>query len=652
MKIHKLLLILLIICSHVAFAQKREVDSLEYSLKNAKEDTNKVLILNQLSWKYLSSEPQKMNKYVMQGLALARKLRFYRGEIMLLNRLGDYYSHQGNYAKSIEYTTQSLKIAERVKDSTGIADAYIMLSIVYQGNLKQTELALRYNLMALQIYERKNIKTGVAATLNLIARIYASTNQKLSLAHQYANKSISIAKELNNDDFLAWCLATKALIYNDEKKLDSALIYIKESTYFYKKANDKGNMVINAILVGNIYNEQKNYVAAINSYRQQIEAIRELNAQGLLKDVYGGLAKSYVLQKQYDSAYKYREQYDNLKDSLLNEETSQKIALIQEAYEVEKKEVQIALLEKEKELIQEEKQATNIIFMLSIFALITVLLLIFRNSQQRSKANKLLKEKNEKIEIQNEELKQSREEIISQRDMVTAQNHKLQEINATKNKFFSIISHDLRSPIGSLRNLLSLIANNRVSPNEYHLFFPKLNSSVISIQDTLDNLLQWAYSQMEGVKSSPAKIDISLIIEDNIVLFTEVAKEKKIKIEHFLYPKTFAFADENQVRLIFRNIIGNALKFTPAGGTITISSEQDDSFIGVFVTDTGVGMTQAQINEVFEGKSFTTKGTNNEKGTGLGLRLCKEMIENNNGKIRVESEIGRGSTFTLYFPLS
>jgi signal transduction histidine kinase len=196
-----------------------------------------------------------------------------------------------------------------------------------------------------------------------------------------------------------------------------------------------------------------------------------------------------------------------------------------------------------------------------------------------------------------------------------------------------------------------MVSTGFVSMEEFQAILPNLQQNVKTVHHTLENLLQWSYSQMQGIKSSPKQVDIQLIVVENIELFAEVAKNKQIVLSYAIPLDTFVFADENQVRLILRNLLNNAIKFTRKNGTINVSAKQNESFIEISVNDTGIGMSEVQVEKLFSIGINSTYGTSGEKGTGLGLMLCKEMAEENKGKIWVESELGKGSTFTVSLPI-
>ena len=240
---------------------------------------------------------------------------------------------------------------------------------------------------------------------------------------------------------------------------------------------------------------------------------------------------------------------------------------------------------------------------------------------------------------------QAKQEILENREK------ELEEINLTKDKLFSIIGHDLRGPIGALLEVLKMIRTGDIKKSEFNQFVPRLINDVDHISFTLNNLLSWGMSQMNGSTTKPTLYGLELLIDNNVRLLTETAKNKSITIKNNISQELHSYSDANQVDIVIRNIISNALKFTPEKGTITINAKEKTKLWIISVSDTGIGMDEETLGKIFaKNESFTTFGTNNEKGTGLGLSLCKEMVENNGGSIWVKSEIGKGSSFFFSVP--
>ncbi len=237
--------------------------------------------------------------------------------------------------------------------------------------------------------------------------------------------------------------------------------------------------------------------------------------------------------------------------------------------------------------------------------------------------------------------------------IIQQQFNQLQELNSSKDKFFSIIAHDLRSPFQSLLGSSELLATEleNLSHEEIVLFSTGLNSSLKNLYGLLENLLQWSMVQRGLIEFKPGKINLYNLTDKIVELSNQNAKKKKITIINTVSDKIFAKADGNMLRSVFQNLTNNSIKFTSIGGKITISATENNEFIEVSVQDTGVGMNTEKSSLLFNQSIHnTTEGTSGEKGTGLGLSLCKEFVERNGGKIWVESEVGKGSKFTFTLP--
>ncbi len=253
------------------------------------------------------------------------------------------------------------------------------------------------------------------------------------------------------------------------------------------------------------------------------------------------------------------------------------------------------------------------------------------------------------IRKQNDRLVKEQNALLERK--VNERTLELKELNHTKDKLFAIIGHDLKSPIHSLKSLLDLLANQNITIEEFMQFSQNLKNGVEHIHFTLNNLLQWANSQMQGIEVNPQKIDLQLLAQENVELFEEIALKKQLTLSNEILPAQCAWADEDQINLVLRNLISNALKFTPSGGKITLQSRQDSTknALVVSIKDTGKGIAPEYIAQLFKAHQ-TTYGTAGEKGTGLGLSLCQDFIVRNAGTLWVESTVGSGSTFYFALP--
>ena len=228
---------------------------------------------------------------------------------------------------------------------------------------------------------------------------------------------------------------------------------------------------------------------------------------------------------------------------------------------------------------------------------------------------------------------------------------RLREANATKDKFFSIIAHDIKNPlsVNMITNELLLSSFEDLETEQIKGFIKSIKHSSEHLFKLLENLLTWARAQTGAISYEPMPMDLQLIIEGNITLLTSSALSKNIKLNSLVKEGMWVFVDMNMLTTVIRNLLSNAIKFTKEGGEITITAEKRSDFIEVAISDTGVGISEKKLGRLFKvgEKNISTKGTANEKGTGLGLILCKEFIEKHGGKIWVESEERIGTTFSF-----
>ncbi len=302
--------------------------------------------------------------------------------------------------------------------------------------------------------------------------------------------------------------------------------------------------------------------------------------------------------------------------------------------------------------IQEQEAATKTALLIAFFIFIVSGLLFYFYIRTQEK-NKDLAEQRNQLQEQAILLEEQQEELETQKSLVENQRDKLKASNGVKDKLFSIISHDLRIPFTSVNGYLTLIRYGALDLEEVTTLAAEVKISVDHHLETLNNVLEWSRVQMQGLKPIPEKINLNKIAQNQQKFFKSLAESKEIEIINRIDKKVQAFADPNQIDVILRNLVGNALKFTHKNGKITVSSHIKNDVVTIAVTDTGIGMSKENVNKLFKKEDhFTTQGTNNEAGTGLGLLLCRDFVEANGGKISVESQENKGTSFIFDLPLA
>lgn len=240
------------------------------------------------------------------------------------------------------------------------------------------------------------------------------------------------------------------------------------------------------------------------------------------------------------------------------------------------------------------------------------------------------------------------EEVEVKNSQLSFEKAEMEKLNFTKDKIFTIISHDLRSPIASLQSLLTLLNDDTIGKEDFKKATVGLEKQVFQLRNSLDELLTWSKAQLHGINPVPERVNLRQAVVQVVSVLKVVARAKRIIITTQLASELEVHCDPNMLHSILTNLVSNAIKFTPVGGAISISAEAREKEVVVQVEDTGVGISAENIKKILNPSVlFTTRGTNNEKGTGLGLAMCKEFVEKNNGTFEVQSEDGKGSRFII-----
>lgn len=261
-----------------------------------------------------------------------------------------------------------------------------------------------------------------------------------------------------------------------------------------------------------------------------------------------------------------------------------------------------------------------------------------------------LQQKRKVLLQKNIEINKQKEIIAEKVTLLETQTGELAELNTLKTKLFSVVSHDLRSPMYALRNLFKNMHQKNVPAQEIKNVVPDVLMDLNYTIGLMENLLQWSKTQMQSSAAKPEELEVSKMITEALQLLHLQAEAKQIYIENKNNLPVFVYADKDMVNLVLRNFLSNAIKFTPHQGYIEVGVNEVSSFVEIYVMDTGIGISKEAIKKINESNFYTTKGTASESGTGLGLMLCKEFLLKNGGQMHIESEPGKGSVFSFTLP--
>jgi signal transduction histidine kinase len=686
-------------------------DSLYNALKQYRQDTQIIYTNLELAYYYRDINPDSAFKYSYRGFHGSKEKKYVLGLLKSSLSLGAlkttynetdsalYYSFLGlKYCKEYgnirymvnayihiadAYNTQyqidtAIKYYKKANDiikndSVSMLKASILnnLGIAYHNKLDYKK-ALSYYYETLNIFSKLRKETLAAITLNNIGRINTElekfdkaisnfqsaiqtnkkTNNLFHLCMNYFNLGIVFGRKAQFDSALYYYdlaeeiadnngfIMTKARIYhnygqeyNDMGRYSEAKIYLNKSINLCIKNNVQEGLIHNYISLAETFGGLKLYDSSIFYLNSALKINKELNIVEVQGSIYEGLSDNYYKIKDYKKAYEYYRIADSIADSTLSLSVQNQLNELQTKYETEKNRKEIASLKLKDELNSNKILRQNLTIFIILGVLIILTLLIVSLIASRKRKEELivkLEEKNREISTQSEELK---------------------DLNATKDKFFSIIAHDLKNPFNTLIGFSDLLVKDyeKYNSEEVKSYLEIINKNSKSTYKLLENLLTWSRSQQGDIEFKPEHFDIEKTTDDVIKLLDDSAKEKGISlVKDFIQIKT-VFADEKMISTVVLNLMNNAIKFTSQGGKIIIQSKEDsEGKLQINIIDNGVGISAENIQKLFRvDQGFSTKGTNKEEGTGLGLIIVKEFIDKHNSTIKIESEPGKGSRFSF-----
>lgn len=575
---------------------------------------------------YNKGDREKSMPMFKEALELARDAEDVESELALINTMAQNYSFEGNYAEALNLNLKGIDLARKINAETTLSVLNENIAGLY-ADQKDFKNALMFYDTVQKFNRRLEDDVIDAETQSNMAALYKDAKD-FKNAMFNINRSISVFEQHKIYDWLAYAYQVKGDVYLNQEKYKWALYWYDQSDMLFKHQIEDDRIQIQLM-----NGMAKVYLGLEQDSLSLVYAKKGLNLSNKINSLQGQIDCSETLYRVYKKngdtpeALAYLETFKTLSDSLFMDKNKQSLSLLETKiqYELEKEE----LIEANEEALA--KQRNYIYFSVIVLLILTIITFVIRRSENiQKKLNKELKEKSE---------------------AVTLRETQLQEINKTNTKLFSIIGHDLRGPIGGLQSILKMFKDGDITTKELISFIPKLKTDVDNISFTLNNLLSWGLNQLNGVVTKPKRVSLTYLVNNNTKLLSEIAKSKSIKIINQLPENPRIWADNNQIDIVIRNILSNAIKFTPENGLITIEAEEKGDMWQISIRDTGIGMTAEVQRTIFkESSNVTTYGTNNEKGTGLGLSLCKEMVHKNNGKIWVESVPRKGTTFYFTVP--
>jgi len=661
--------------------------ALDYAVKAEKiseADNNQ----NGLAWAYHNigaiyadkNNNELALEYYLKSLKINEILQNKSGIANVEDNIGLIYRRQGNYEMALEYHNKSLKLKTELGDTIGIAYSYGNMGLVYADQGKYDKALIQfYN--SLRIKETQNDKYGMANSYGNIGFIYMKIGS-IEQARINLERGLELFREIGNKTGIAEALLYLGDIYFKQNESGKAIDAFNQSLVINTEKGDIKGMADATIKIGNIYYTSGKSEAAKEAFSKSLEFYKKIeNIKGIvtakialaryfvdsqsfylarlqLNDALKLATEQNLLQEQYDilnllsgmalKQYLYKEasgylvKAKSIADSLYNKKLDKEVTQVQMQYDFDKKMQEKTFEERTNQLIQQHKlKRYAFIRNISLGTLIIIMILAF-----------FLYQKTKELSKKNILLITQKNQIFDQLMVLSEQKEQLEKANETKDRFLSIIGHDLRNPFNAINSFISLLSSH---PDEMDASFIQkyvllIKDAGASAQNLLENLLEWALNQSGELKLELEAVSLNYILRGNVLLVKEIALQKEIEIIENLSENPTVLIDKNMINTVIRNLISNAVKYTPSGGRIELITEIVEDKVKVVVHDNGIGITSDQLLTLFAPGTIK-KGKDGTGSSGLGLILCKEFLTKHGEELRVESRVNEGTTFWFNLPL-
>lgn len=542
-----------------------------------------------------------------------------------LEQLSKYYLDRAP-DRAIEYGHEFIKLIEELDSLEYLDMAASILGEAY-FYLDNYERSVYYLSKFLEIKKAEKDTSGIASGLNNLGIVYR-TMKKYDEAIKVYAKSLEIKTERNDTLGICNTLNNIGVLYFFDEDYEKALLYYRQSHELAENMNLDYGFATSYLNIGEVQAKLEKFDSAQINLEKSIKLA---NAKGDIHTAelaYHCLYEAYKAQEDYVQALHYFEKYEKNRATRINKESGEKIAELEAQYDTRQKEREIELLNH-----QRTNQRKVIYIQAGAFLIILLLaLLLFYQYKSKKKANLLLASRNIQVQKQAEEL---------------------QQLNRTKDKFFSIIAHDLKGAIGGFLSQTQFIADDFkvLSDEDKEELIGEMNVNSRRLYNLLENLLEWSRAQTDNIPYHPQKINVSTITQSIIGLYKVIIDKKRVKVIMKIDADLECFADINMLQLVLRNFLSNAIKYSHPGDKVSIQAADFGAKVRFEVMDEGVGMDNKTLEQLFRIEQTPLRpGTREERGTGLGLLLSKEFVEKMDGNIWVESQPDKGSTFYFTIP--
>ncbi|WP_181307084.1 tetratricopeptide repeat-containing sensor histidine kinase [Rufibacter sp. XAAS-G3-1] len=619
--------------------------------ESAPQDTSQVSLLCDLSRQYMLTDVKTGMQHAKEAHVLAKRLRFSKGEAQAIGLIGSGHLVLGEYDKALPYYYTALKIAEQLKDTALLVATYNSLGILCYKTKDDRRAFQNYEL-AQAFALKTNNRVALGKVYNNIGNIHED-NGDYAKALGFYEKAAAIQRETGVKKSYAIGLLNIGNVYTLMNKPQEALPYLFQALQIDEELHNNMNMTVTLHGIAKSYLALRQTETALDYAKRSYEVAKKTESGKKIIAAAQLLAEIYASRKEYEKAYTYQQIFARQSAKLGIERQNRTAAEIIAKFESDKRELENLKLKAQRRIqaIEIEQQKAAMWFAGVILFLLSILVVILYFSRRHFKVmSRQLQEATDLLLQNNQKITAQKEEISKQSSVLERKNHQLDRHNSFKSKIFSIVTHDLRTPFSSIQGILQLVQNRTFTEDEVKRIFESLGKNMEVVVSMMDNLLGWSKAQMQGSSLELQSFQLYDFVEQNLQVMSEQASAKGVYLVNRIDRQVRIFSDKERLAFVLRNLLGNAIKFSFEGGEVTLEMREEEAGVSLMVSDTGKGISEKHQAKLFSDNRFTTLGTSKEKGTGLGLMLCKELMESLGGDITVQSVENQGSSFTIFLP--
>ncbi len=629
---------------------------------------------------YIQGQYEKSGALFRKSLDLAQKGMFYELEASSLNNIGKYLHTTGRFDESVDYYKQALekfkisgdslnsvtvllnlgktynidsdfymalkcyleafKICKKSDDYSNVSEVCSNLGSFYL-TLDQPEISLEYHKRALFYRVLLDTPEGLASSYNNVGKVYLVKNNPDS-AFFYFGKSLKYCDQISYLKGKVKALANIGKVCNLKSEHKKAKTYLQQSMAIAEKSGYVAGVAEALLQLGNTFLGLNQIDSAKTAFENSLLKANSTNLTEINHDAYWGLYQCFLKKRDAEKALEYYRYFSQADKKKMQAENSARLSELRINFESEKKEDDNVLLRKENEIkeitIRQERFIISLFFTALVLTMLLIIMLYTRFENKR-KANEHLSILNKKIVTQNMALEKL--------------NKELKNANREKDKVFSIITHELRNPLYWFQNLTEMLSLKymQMPPEKVQKSLGALDESAKNAFHLMDNLLHWSRSRLNRITPTITDHSLEKLIHESSRMYETILKQKKIQLIIDLPNDSFIKVDTDLFMCVVRNLVSNAIKYTPENGIIKIIARLKKQNCIISVIDSGIGMDQKLKKSIFHSdKESTSVGLMNEKGSGFGLKLCKEFVKMNKGKIWIADNIESGTCFSFTVP--